>query len=828
MSHRNLFVLFLSIFGVGGIGHGAPPPGSVVTIEDLLKRESLSDLWFSPDGESAVFQIEMGPADRRKPEFFGSWMNGQHLYIANVHTGVRHELLSPEAELSLPFLRLDPWRGDGEALLMMATASGSYRLSYWNKVHDRVHVLPGRPHSASIPMVKWAGRNLVYASLSDDAQQNWSRPQHLEFLARQWSQSWSREGVGPTISSVNQLFKTTEPTPGFLYACDTQTAVTRTIARGEFEAISISPNGRWVSAVRKAEVIKDALGDNGQRGELLIFDLSAREPLLAHTAADLDVHPDEAVWAQEGPRVVFGAKRVGETREAVRLFEWNAQNGATAPVTDRALQFAMPFYGAAPRLMPFGWIGGLPAAIAGTTANTPSTPEAGRWTYGREAKVRFDMHVFGPNGEKNLTAGAKDNVRQFVSDREGNALAIVDGALWRVTATDARAIYKPAAGFRLTGFTPPGLSERYARDIRYHSEPGVERIAVQIAEIQQPAKYAILDVIHSQLVLVPASDVVGFSPDLLHVITRETDRWSESYVYDGNMGEPLASVNQNMNSRTIAKVRPFTYQAAGVRQKGWYVLPPHADLQQPLPAVVWIYGGHVETERPPTSAATTGQLDTLASGQLLAAQGYVVVYASYPLQPGQSSNLMSDLATQAVSAIDQLATDHIVDPGRVALAGHSFGGFSTAAVLTQRSDRFRAGIASAGIYDPIFMYGNVGLSELLVPDGRLSANSINAAETGQLGLVDPPWVNPEAYIRNSPIFHVDKIDTPLLILQGDLDGAATSLTGAARFYEALVRAGKKPTFIRFWGESHMPVSAATQRDRWNAVASWLRHYLSPP
>jgi len=86
-------------------------------------------------------------------------------------------------------------------------------------------------------------------------------------------------------------------------------------------------------------------------------------------------------------------------------------------------------------------------------------------------------------------------------------------------------------------------------------------------------------------------------------------------------------------------------------------------------------------------------------------------------------------------------------------------------------------------------------------------------------------VNPEAYLRNSPFFHVDTINAPLLIIQGDLDGSSTSLAGATRFYQALVKAGKKPAFLRFWGESHIPVLPPRNATmEW--VTRWLNHYLS--
>ncbi len=64
----------------------------------------------------------------------------------------------------------------------------------------------------------------------------------------------------------------------------------------------------------------------------------------------------------------------------------------------------------------------------------------------------------------------------------------------------------------------------------------------------------------------------------------------------------------------------------------------------------------------------------------------------------------------------------------------------------------------------------------------------------------------------------------------DLDRQTTGIADAERMYEALVRAGQKPTFIRYWGEGHVAVSELTIRDQWNRIRIWFRHYLrdEPP
>ncbi len=70
-----------------------------------------------------------------------------------------------------------------------------------------------------------------------------------------------------------------------------------------------------------------------------------------------------------------------------------------------------------------------------------------------------------------------------------------------------------------------------------------------------------------------------------------------------------------------------------------------------------------------------------------------------------------------------------------------------------------------------------------------------------------------------------KLDAPLLILHGDMDIGPTSFMGAARMYAALVRAGKKPTLVRYWGEGHVVRSEAGVRDQWSRISEWFKAHL---
>jgi dipeptidyl aminopeptidase/acylaminoacyl peptidase len=146
-------------------------------------------------------------------------------------------------------------------------------------------------------------------------------------------------------------------------------------------------------------------------------------------------------------------------------------------------------------------------------------------------------------------------------------------------------------------------------------------------------------------------------------------------------------------------------------------------------------------------------------------------------------------------------------------------------VLAKRSDRFRAGIAMAGIYDWISGYGAVSVDAMLSDSGDIYNPEIKMTENGQIQLQRPFWEAVDAYRRNSPIFDIQDIRSPLLFLHGDLDMASTGLPGAMRMYNAMVRAGKTTALVHYWGQGHVAQSASAIRDQWSRVTTWFGHYL---
>ena len=91
------------------------------------------------------------------------------------------------------------------------------------------------------------------------------------------------------------------------------------------------------------------------------------------------------------------------------------------------------------------------------------------------------------------------------------------------------------------------------------------------------------------------------------------------------------------------------------------------------------------------------------------------------------------------------------------------------------------------------------------------------------GMGSPPWADLQRYIRNSPLTYADRIETPLLIIQGDLD--FVPIQQGEEMFTALYRQNKRAEFVRYWGEDHLLSSPANIRDMWNRIYLWLDTFV---
>jgi acetyl esterase/lipase len=249
------------------------------------------------------------------------------------------------------------------------------------------------------------------------------------------------------------------------------------------------------------------------------------------------------------------------------------------------------------------------------------------------------------------------------------------------------------------------------------------------------------------------------------------------------------------------------------------LLPYHYVPTHRYPTVVYVYGGDVPSANDSFAERTNPSFLNML---LLSAHGYVVLKPSIPLEPeGVPSDPMLRLNDGVEPAIDSLIRLGIVDSTRLALLGHSYGGYTVYGLVTQ-TNRYKAAIALAGISDLVSLYGGFDPRHRYTDPNEAATVGPEVSEFFQMRMGVPPWRDPERYIRNSPVFHADNVRTPLLIVQGDLDNYNTQ---NEEFFTALYRLGRRAEFVRYGGEAHVFESPADIVDLWQRMFSWLDEYL---
>ena len=168
-----------------------------------------------------------------------------------------------------------------------------------------------------------------------------------------------------------------------------------------------------------------------------------------------------------------------------------------------------------------------------------------------------------------------------------------------------------------------------------------------------------------------------------------------------------------------------------------------------------------------------------------------------------------------VPAVKAAIATGIVDPARVGLQGHSWGGYQTAFITTQ-TDIFKTAIAGAPLTDMVSMFSSVYWNSG-------SANQpIFISSQGRFS--DSYARNPDPYIRNSPNRYAQNLKMPFMILHNDRDGAVDFNQGIT-YYNTLRELGKDVVLLEYVGENHGLSRAANQKDYAVRMQEWFDTFL---
>jgi len=247
----------------------------------------------------------------------------------------------------------------------------------------------------------------------------------------------------------------------------------------------------------------------------------------------------------------------------------------------------------------------------------------------------------------------------------------------------------------------------------------------------------------------------------------------------------------------------------GEKLQGALFYPANYDPDKSYPMITYIY----ETRSPSARNYVVPTREHPYNTTTFTQEGYFVFQPDIRYRPRDPGRSAVDAIVPAVqTVVDQTP----VDSSRVGLVGHSWGGYQTTFTVTQ-TDLFRTAVAGAPLTNMVSMYNSIYW--------RSGGTDARIFEISQGRMEVPPWEDMDAYVANSPLHHIESLNTPFLMAFGTDDGAVEFNQGV-EFYNAARRAGKQMAFLVYDGENHgLNKQEKNTVDYRNRVLQWFDHYL---
>ena len=305
-------------------------------------------------------------------------------------------------------------------------------------------------------------------------------------------------------------------------------------------------------------------------------------------------------------------------------------------------------------------------------------------------------------------------------------------------------------------------------------------------------------------------DVAEKTGEFIYVVESNQEP-PNIWMSDANFESPWQITDINPHLQTIdfgrSELIEWTLED-GETVKGILVLPSEASEKNPAPMIVNVYPGITPSTEINNTFALGKDVGSAHPG-MFASRGYALLFPDFPIQKVEPYKQFSDVI---LPGVDAAILTKKVDAERVGVIGYSHGGYAVNVLITQTT-RFKAAIAFASMSNLI--------SEYLVNTGI----GPGWYETGRGGMGGTLWEFPQRYIDGSPVFHLDQVETPLLLIHGDQD--FVPFEQAREMFNGLARLGKKVVLLKYKESAHFLGSWSNEKlaDYWERVLNWFDKYL---
>lgn len=274
--------------------------------------------------------------------------------------------------------------------------------------------------------------------------------------------------------------------------------------------------------------------------------------------------------------------------------------------------------------------------------------------------------------------------------------------------------------------------------------------------------------------------------------------------------EQLTDVNPQQKEYNWGTVEIVKWSAFdGQELDGLLYKPEDFDSTKKYPVIVYFYERYADDIHnhyiPKPSHSIINFTEYVSNG-------YIVFVPDVTYKTGHPAK---SAYNAIVSGTEFIKKYSFVDGKHIGIQGQSWGGYQVAMLVTM-TDIYACAESGAPVTNMFSAYGGI----------RWGSGMSRAFqyEKGQSRMGVSPWVSPELYIENSPIFHADKVNTPLMIMHNDKDGAVPWWQGIEYFTD-LRRLDKKVWMLTYNNDDHNLMKWPNRVDLSIRMMQFFDHYL---
>lgn len=275
----------------------------------------------------------------------------------------------------------------------------------------------------------------------------------------------------------------------------------------------------------------------------------------------------------------------------------------------------------------------------------------------------------------------------------------------------------------------------------------------------------------------------------------------------------VSAINPQMAGYRWGSAELFRWKAYdGTPLKGLVFVPDGVKEGEKLPVMIYFYEKNANNLYTFWSPAPSRSIVNIP---FYTSRGYIVFVPDIVYKVGHPGESAYNCICAGAEALCEAYPS--ADRSRMAIQGQSWGGYQTAWLIT-RTNMFAAAGSGAPVGNMTSAYGGIRWGSGITRAGQY--------EHGQSRIGKSMWEPGalELYIENSPVFHVDKVQTPVLIMHNDADGAVPWYQGI-EFFSDLRRLDKPAWLLQYNKEAHNLVERRNCKDLSVRLQQFFDHYL---